>query len=163
MKSTTKALTTAVISICVLVLMAFAISFTTVQKKMAPTMRKSNPSYPSCVSIWEPRTGKSTLSYWGRNSSRITVYKLNNDTVVLYLKSDMKDLKAYTTSVNKTRHVGETSAKVEGVDYLGKGLYEVRIAPNGNTDFWLNVGYVSDIGEEENTLAFKTSIKVNVE
>ena len=157
MKSTTKALTTAVISICVLVLMAFAISFTTVQKKMAPTMRKSNPSYPSCVSVWEPETGESTLSHWGENSSKINVPDSHNR-VVLYLKFNMKDMKVFIAREKgvKATHV---KSEVKEVSYLGDGIYKVVVTPNDDKIISLVAGY-SDVNGDQ--LALETTIKVVV-
>lgn len=151
MKTTTKALTTAIVSICVLVLMAFAISFT-----MVPTnaMKKNNTS---CVSVWEPETGESTLSHWGENSSKINVPDSHNR-VVLYLKFNMKDMKVFIAREKgvKATHV---KSEVKEVIYLGDGIYKVVVTPNDDKIISLVAGY-SD--ENEDQLALKTTIKVVV-
>lgn len=151
MKTTTKALTTAIVSICVLVLMAFAISFT-----MVPTnaMKKNNTS---CVSVWEPKTGESTLSYWGENSSKINVPDSHNS-VVLYLKFNMKDMKVLIAREKgvETTHV---KSKVKEVTYLGDGIYKVVVTPNDDKIIYLVAGYSDENGDQ---LALETTIKVVV-
>ena len=151
MKTTTKALTTAIVSICVLVLMAFAISFT-----MVPTnaMKKNNTS---CVSVWEPETGESTLSYWGENSSKINVPDSHNR-VVLYLKFNMKDMKVLIAREKgvKATHV---KSEVKEVSYLGDGIYKVVVTPNDDKIISLVAGY-SDVNGDQ--LALETTIKVVV-
>lgn len=151
MKSTTKALTTAIVSICVLVLMAFAISFT-----MVPTnaMKKNNTS---CVSVWEPETGESTLSHWGENSSKINVPDSHNR-VVLYLKFNMKDMKVFIAREKgvKATHV---KSEVKEVIYLGDGIYKVVVTPNDDKIISLVAGYSDENGDQ---LALKTTIKVVV-
>ena len=151
MKTTTKALTTAIVSICVLVLMAFAISFT-----MVPTnaMKKNNTS---CVSVWEPETGESTLSHWGENSSKINVPDSHNR-VVLYLKFNMKDMKVFIAREKgvKATHV---KSEVKEVSYLGDGIYKVVVTPNDDKIISLVAGY-SDVNGDQ--LALKTTIKVVV-
>lgn len=151
MKTTTKALTTAIVSICVLVLMAFAISFT-----MVPTnaMKKNNTS---CVSVWEPETGESTLSHWGENSSKINVPDSHNS-VVLYLKFNMKDMKVLIAREKgvKATHV---KSEVKEVIYLGDGIYKVVVTPNDDKIISLVAGYSDENGDQ---LALKTTIKVVV-
>ena len=151
MKTTTKALTTAIVSICVLVLMAFAISFT-----MVPTnaMKKNNTS---CVSVWEPKTGESTLSHWGENSSKINVPDSHNR-VVLYLKFNMKDMKVLIAREKgvKATHV---KSEVKEVIYLGDGIYKVVVTPNDDKIISLVAGY-SDVNGDQ--LALETTIKVVV-
>ena len=151
MKTTTKALTTAIVSICVLVLMAFAISFT-----MVPTnaMKKNNTS---CVSVWEPETGESTLSHWGENSSKINVPDSHNR-VVLYLKFNMKDMKVFIAREKgvKATHV---KSEVKEVSYLGDGIYKVVVTPNDDKIISLVAGYSDENGDQ---LALKTTIKVVV-
>lgn len=151
MKTTTKALTTAIVSICVLVLMAFAISFT-----MVPTnaMKKNNTS---CVSVWEPETGESTLSHWGENSSKINVPDSHNR-VVLYLKFNMKDMKVFIAREKgvKATHV---KSEVKEVSYLGDGIYKVVVTPNDDKIISLVAGY-SDVNGDQ--LALETTIKVVV-
>lgn len=151
MKTTTKALTTAIVSICALVLMAFAISFT-----MVPTnaMKKNNTS---CVSVWEPKTGESTLSYWGENSSKINVPDSHNR-VVLYLKFNMKDMKVLIAREKgvKATHV---KSEVKEVIYLGDGIYKVVVTPNDDKIISLVAGY-SDVNGDQ--LALETTIKVVV-
>lgn len=151
MKTTTKALTTAIVSICVLVLMAFAISFT-----MVPTnaMKKNNTS---CVSVWEPETGESTLSHWGENSSKINVPDSHNR-VVLYLKFNMKDMKVFIAREKgvKATHV---KSEVKEVNYLGDGIYKVVVTPNDDKIISLVAGY-SDVNGDQ--LALETTIKVVV-
>mgnify|MGYP000590376660 FL=1 len=151
MKTTTKALTTAIVSICVLVLMAFAISFT-----MVPTnaMKKNNTS---CVSVWEPETGESTLSHWGENSSKINVPDSHNR-VVLYLKFNMKDMKVFIAREKgvKATHV---KSEVKEVIYLGDGIYKVVVTPNDDKIISLVAGYSDENGDQ---LALKTTIKVVV-
>lgn len=151
MKTTTKALTTAIVSICVLVLMAFAISFT-----MVPTnaMKKNNTS---CVSVWEPETGESTLSHWGENSSKINVPDSHNR-VVLYLKFNMKDMKVFIAREKgvKATHV---KSEVKEVIYLGDGIYKVVVTPNDDKIISLVAGYSDENGDQ---LALETTIKVVV-
>lgn len=151
MKTTTKALTTAIVSICVLVLMAFAISFT-----MVPTnaMKKNNTS---CVSVWEPETGESTLSHWGENSSKINVPDSHNR-VVLYLKFNMKDMKVFIAREKgvKATHV---KSEVKEVSYLGDGIYKVVVTPNDDKIISLVAGYSDENGDQ---LALETTIKVVV-
>ena len=151
MKTTTKALTTAIVSICVLVLMAFAISFT-----MVPTnaMKKNNTS---CVSVWEPETGESTLSHWGENSSKINVPDSHNR-VVLYLKFNMKDMKVFIAREKgvKATHV---KSEVKEVSYLGDGIYKVVVTPNDDKIISLVAGF-SDVNGDQ--LALETTIKVVV-
>ena len=151
MKTTTKALTTAIVSICVLVLMAFAISFT-----MVPTnaMKKNNTS---CVSVWEPETGESTLSHWGENSSKINVPDSHNS-VVLYLKFNMKDMKVFIAREKgvKATHV---KSEVKEVIYLGDGIYKVVVTPNDDKIISLVAGYSDENGDQ---LALETTIKVVV-
>ena len=151
MKTTTKALTTAIVSICALVLMAFAISFT-----MVPTnaMKKNNTS---CVSVWEPETGESTLSHWGENSSKINVPDSHNS-VVLYLKFNMKDMKVLIAREKgvKATHV---KSEVKEVIYLGDGIYKVVVTPNDDKIISLVAGY-SDVNGDQ--LALETTIKVVV-
>ena len=151
MKTTTKALTTAIVSICVLVLMAFAISFT-----MVPTnaMKKNNTS---CVSVWEPETGESTLSHWGENSSKINVPDSHNR-VVLYLKFNMKDMKVF---IAREKGVKATHVKSEVKEdiYLGDGIYKVVVTPNDDKIISLVAGYSDENGDQ---LALKTTIKVVV-
>ena len=151
MKTTTKALTTAIVSICVLVLMAFAISFTMVP---ANAMKKNNTS---CVSVWEPKTGESTLSYWGENSSKINVPDSHNS-VVLYLKFNMKDMKVLIAREKgvKATHV---KSEVKEVSYLGDGIYKVVVTPNDDKIISLVAGYSDENGDQ---LALKTTIKVVV-